>query len=210
MRRRRSVWPPPRPGGRTRPLHLPQPFVSAPRPGARFELSGTLRSRPARSGWPASARRGEGTACWWAGCCRSSRRPPTRPAYRLRPRSTAAARPSGPERSTPTSRSIPPTAPRAASPARTGSPCRSGATAGGCTGSSAWCTAVGMPSAKPRVWRAQLSGLRASHDLGLVAAIHPSSPQVRPAREKKNASISTNRSRWNPCCPGDIHWVARP
>ena len=41
----------------------------------------------------------------------------------------------------------------------------------------------------------QLKGLRASQDLGRSPAILPSSPQVRPARAKKNATISANRTR---------------
>lgn len=65
---------------------------------------------------------------------------------------------------------------------------------------------VGGRGSRPR----QVNGLRASQDLGLALTILPSSPQVRPARAKKNDSISTERMRWKPCCPGDIHWVASP
>ena len=57
---------------------------------------------------------------------------------------------------------------------------------------------------------AQENGRRANRDLGRSLHSLASSPQVRPAREKKNAIISSVSNRVKALLPGDIHWVARP
>ena len=146
-------------------------------------------------------------------------------------RSSAAARPTGRGRCTPTSPSTPPICRRRGSRRRTAGSCASGTSAG---------SGRGVLPDLQRARRALRGGRRrrrhavaAAHRPLTASATMASAAirrmgggrtvsQVAPSRgarraprcarrgQRRRPSSAQNSTMWKPCCPGDIHCVARP